>query len=285
MRNLKHNPIGIYEKAMPPFTAWSELLDSTRAYGYDFLELSVDESDERLTRLEWTSAQRNEVRAAIRTTGVPVRHLCLSGHRRFPFASADPATRTRAWEMYERALELCVDLNIRTIQTQGHDVYYERSTALTQERYRESMNKVAELARQASVMIGFENADVDSFGSADQSVSMIESIANPWFQFYPDIGNIVGHGHSLASQIRRGIGHTVAVHVKDARPGEFRRVPFGEGIVPFREAFETLQELDYRGPFVVEMWNDGVDRDRTMARDALVWLQERMDESAADPSL
>ncbi len=284
MANLKHNPIGVYEKAMPPFQSWSELLDCTRAYGYDFLELSVDESDERLDRLEWSSAQRNEVREAIKTSGVPVRHLCLSGHRRFPFASVDLATRARAWEMYERALELCVDLGIRIVQTQGHDVYYEQSTPETQERYRESMDKVAELARAASVMIGFENADLDSFGSADQSVSMIETIANPWFQFYPDIGNIVGHGHPLAPQIRRGIGHTVAVHIKDARPGEFRRIPFGEGIVPFGEAFETLQELDYRGPLVVEMWNDGVDRDRTMARDALVWLRERMDESAADLS-
>lgn len=280
--NLNNNPIGIYEKAMPSFESWTELLDLTREYGYDFLEMSIDESDGKLERLHWSAANRAEVRRAIQTSGVPIRHLCLSGHRRFPFAGADRAIRERAWDMMGRALDLCTELGIRIIQTQGHDVYYEDSTEETRERYREGLSAIAEMAREASVMIGFENADIDSFGSIDQSVSMIESIANPWLQLYPDIGNVVAHGYRLEPQLRRGMDHTVAVHIKDARSGEFRRVPFGEGTVPFDEAFETLQDLGYRGPFVVEMWNDGVELDRTMAREALTWVRARMDESALE---
>lgn len=277
--NLTQNPIGIYEKALPPFSDWEAALTMTREFGYDFLELSIDEADERLARLSWSAAERAALRRAIAETGVPVRHLCLSGHRRFPFASADESTRRRAWEMMERALELCAQLNIRVLQTQGHDVYYEDSTEETWKRYLDGLAVAAEMARGVSVMIGLENADVASVGSADQAAAIIDEVANPWFQMYPDVGNIVAHGYELESQLRRAIPHAVAIHIKDARPGEFRRVPFGSGTVRFDSAFSTLSELGYRGPFVIEMWNDGNTEGTPIAREALDWVRQRMTKS------
>ena len=46
------------------------------------------------------------------------------------------------------------------------------------------------------------------------------------------------------------------MHVKDALPGVIRGVPFGEGIVPFAETFETLAQIGFSGPLGVEMWAD-----------------------------
>ncbi len=37
------------------------------------------------------------------------------------------------------------------------------------------------------------------------------------------------------------MGHIVAVHVKDTKPGVFKNVPFGEGVVDFERCFETLK--------------------------------------------
>ncbi len=66
------------------------------------LELSIDESDERLARLDWTKAQRAEVRDASWQTGVRLHTLMLSGHRRYPLGSADPAIREKALKCFIR---------------------------------------------------------------------------------------------------------------------------------------------------------------------------------------
>ena len=44
-------PIGIYEKATPKHFSWPERLAFAKELGFDFVEMSVDESDERLARL------------------------------------------------------------------------------------------------------------------------------------------------------------------------------------------------------------------------------------------
>ena len=46
--------LGLYEKAMPNNLSWKEKLELTRESGFDYLEMSVDESDEKLARLDWT---------------------------------------------------------------------------------------------------------------------------------------------------------------------------------------------------------------------------------------
>ena len=38
--------IGLYEKAVPSSLSWEEKLSCARECGYDFLEISIDETDE-----------------------------------------------------------------------------------------------------------------------------------------------------------------------------------------------------------------------------------------------
>lgn len=42
------NALGIYEKALPRGLSWEQTFDLVHELGYNFLEFSVDESDERL---------------------------------------------------------------------------------------------------------------------------------------------------------------------------------------------------------------------------------------------
>lgn len=280
MRDVCRNPLGIYEKALPSCDSWSQTLGLAKDCGFDFVELSVDESDARLNRLNWSSRQMLTVRAAIAESGVPLRTMCLSGHRRFPFAAEDAKTRKRAWEMWLRAFDLCQELGIRVIQTQGHDVYYEPSTPHTWARYLEALQEVASLATEASVMVGIENADMACVASVDDALELVEHCNSAWLQLYPDIGNIVAHGYDVVEQLRRGDGRLVAVHVKDARVAEFRRVPFGEGIVPFERAFATLESIGYRGPLVIEMWNDGDGNAAGVSRAAAEWVRRRLQEAS-----
>ena len=68
----KQVPLGIYEKALPAGECWLERLQLAKQLGFDFVEMSVDETDERLARLDWSREQRLALVSAIAETGVHI---------------------------------------------------------------------------------------------------------------------------------------------------------------------------------------------------------------------
>ncbi|STL76843.1 L-xylulose 5-phosphate 3-epimerase [Escherichia coli] len=136
---MRNHPLGIYEKALAKDLSWPERLVLAKSCGFDFVEMSVDETDERLSRLDWSAAQRTSLVAAMIETGVGIPSMCLSAHRRFPFGSRDEAVRERAREIMSKAIRLARDLGIRTIQLAGYDVYYEDHDEGTRQRFAEGL--------------------------------------------------------------------------------------------------------------------------------------------------
>jgi len=53
--------IGLYEKAMPKDIGWKEKFQVAKSAGYDYIEISIDETDEKLARLDWSDAQIRDV--------------------------------------------------------------------------------------------------------------------------------------------------------------------------------------------------------------------------------
>ena len=49
---MKPYTLGIYEKAMPAELSWKEKMETAKAAGYDFIEISIDETEEKLKRLD-----------------------------------------------------------------------------------------------------------------------------------------------------------------------------------------------------------------------------------------
>jgi L-ribulose-5-phosphate 3-epimerase len=68
--------------------------------------MSVDETEDKLSRLKWSQAERGALVSAMYRTGVPIRTLCLSGHRKFPIGSANEQIRQRGMEIMADAIDL-----------------------------------------------------------------------------------------------------------------------------------------------------------------------------------
>jgi L-ribulose-5-phosphate 3-epimerase UlaE len=134
-------PIGIYEKALRSKLDWQQRLELAAALGFDFVEISIDESDERLSRLEWDTAQKRDLREATISTHIPVLDMCLSAHRKYALGSADPTTRAKALEIFHKAIEFAGEIGIRIIQLAGYYVYYERKTLQTVDRYKQGLEE------------------------------------------------------------------------------------------------------------------------------------------------
>ena len=247
-------PVGIYEKALPADLSWEGRLDMASLAGFNFVEMSIDESDERLSRLTWAASERAELRTAINNTGVPILTMGVSGHRKFPLGSSSRATRDRAVDMLYREIELASDIGVKIIQVMGYDVFYETSNDETQSRYLDGLKLGAKRAGTAGVMLGVENVDVEFSESIEKVMQIVHAVGSPWLNIYPDMGNLAAAGYDPVSQLRLGEGHIVALHVKDATPGNYRGVVFENGDVPFRSVFQAISDIGFWGPMVVEMW-------------------------------
>lgn len=257
---MKMYEIGLYEKAMPGDLSWREKLETAKELGYDFVELSVDETDAKLARLDMTREERLEILKIMNEVGVSFRSMCLSGHRKYPLGSANPATCARGREIMEKAVQLAADLGIRIIQLAGYDVYYEDSTPETVARFGENLKKATMMAAKAGVMLGFETMETEFMNTVSKAMKYVELVNSPYLGVYPDSGNLknaaVTYGTDVYEDIRSGAGHTVAMHLKETVPGKFREIHFGTGHVDFRKTIDIAWEIGVRR-FVTEMWYVG----------------------------
>ncbi|KNC90940.1 L-ribulose-5-phosphate 3-epimerase [Trabulsiella odontotermitis] len=269
-------PLGIYEKALPVGECWLERLRLAKALGFDFVEMSVDETDERLARLDWTAAQKLALVKAIAETGVRVSSMCLSAHRRFPLGSEDNGVRAQGLAIMQKAIRFAQDVGIRVIQLAGYDVYYQQANDETRRRFRDGLRKSVDMASRAQVTLAMEIMDYPLMNSISKALGYAHYLNNPWFQLYPDIGNLSAWDNDVQMELQAGMGHIVAVHVKDTRPGIFKNVPFGSGVVDFEACFRTLKQGGYCGPYLIEMWSETADDPAAEVVKARDWVRERM---------
>lgn len=257
---MKAYTLGLYEKSMPANLSWREKLEAAKNAGFDFLEMSVDETDEKLGRLEMTSKERLELTELMKKIGLPIGTMCLSGHRKYPLGSPDPAVRKRSLEIMDKAIELASDLGIRIIQLAGYDVYYEESDEETKQYFEENLKKAADMAACAGMILGFETMETEFMNTVEKSMKYVRQISSVYLNVYPDIGNItnaaITYGTDVLEDLKLGKGRLAAMHLKETIPGIFREVPYGEGHVNFEKAIATAWELGVR-KYVTEFWYTG----------------------------
>lgn len=274
--NLDAKPVrlGVYEKTLPGTDNWVDTLRSASRAGYDFYELAIDESPERIARLTWTDPERLTVKQAIARTGLPVDIVTLSAHRKVPLGSADANTRTRARQMLFDAIDLAHDIGARFVQIAGYFVFYEAHHADAKRYFHDGLRAGCERADALGVRLGLENVDGEDVRSLDDALAVIVAVGHRTLGLHVDIGNLAANGFDVVEQLRLARDHIIAIDLKDTRPGEYRRVAFGDGIVPFRNAHNALATMGVDVPYAIEMWNDHADPN--LPSEAAEWIRAEL---------
>ena len=252
--------------------------------------MSIDETDERLARLDWTDEEILEIFKAKLDTGVDIYSICLSGHRRFPFGSKDKETRDKALEIMQKAVDLASKLGVRNLQLAGYDVYYEDKTDASREFFIQNLKKAVNMAAAKQVMLSIEIMDDPFINSLTKFKQIKSQIQSPWLQVYPDVGNLSAWPENNSGyELELGIDNIVAVHLKDTInvtddfPGKFKEVPWGEGDVDFLGNLKTLKRLGYEGTFLMEMWSETTDAPAKYIKEAQEFLYPIMEEAGYEP--
>ena len=281
--------LGLYEKALPDGLSLEEKLTAASRCGFDRLELSIDESDARLARLRWSQSDFRALRSAMDRAGVPILTLCLSGHRRFPLGSPDPATRMHALELLEGSLALCAQLGIRLIQLAGYDVYYQPSTPDTRRLFEENLARCVERAAARGVNLGFETMETPFMDTVEKAMAYVKRVSSPYLGIYPDIGNLKNaallYGRNVTQDLEVGRGHCFAAHLKETSPGVYRNLRLGapEGHTEYAGCLRELWGQGVR-MYTAEFWYDGGRDYEQEVQRAAGFLRKRISQAAREAS-
>jgi L-ribulose-5-phosphate 3-epimerase len=273
-------PLGLYEKALPESFSWEEKFLSARDAGYSFIELSIDESDERIARLDWDDNKKRELRDLSEKTGIPLLSICLSANRRFPIGSSQKDIQERGVEIIMGAIRFAFQTGIRIVQVSGYDVLTgEKSTDLSKETFGNNLKNCLKVAAPLGIMLALENVDNESADSLDKLMHYVNDIDSPWLQLYPDFGNLTAMGQDVIRQLKDYGSHIAAVHIKDTKPEIVRNIPFSKGNVDFISAFGALNDIGFSGPMLLEMWAEKSKDNLDIIRASREWVIGKIEES------
>ena len=273
---------GIYEKALPREWPLSKKLSTGKELGFDYFELSTDESEAFQARVRMDRAGRAEIRRAVEEFEMPIYTMCLSGTRNCPIGSKDPDLRKKGMDLSYDAIHFAADIGIRIIQPMAYDNYYGTRDAATYSLFRENLGELTKEAASCGVMLALENVDIETMDNLEKGLSIIRAVGSPWLQIYPDIANLYATGmgnEAAAAQYRLAKEHIVASHVKDTVVGTVRDIPFGKGEVDFDLFFRMIREENIHGPFTLEMWAQNYEDPVSAAKEALIFIKEKYERS------
>ncbi len=270
--------LGIYEKALPNDLTINQKLALAKEIGYDQLEISIDETDEKLNRLY--NGFAHELAKAQQDERMRVRTMCLSGHRKYPFGSLDPFVRNKSLDIMEKAIEFADINSIKIIQLAGYDVYYEKPSDETRKYFEENLAKAVEMASKYGVILAFETMETEFMDTVEKAMKYVDLIDSPYLGIYPDIGNLknaaVKYGTDVTEDLKLGKGHIFAAHIKETNPGIYRDMTFGTG--GHTEYEKSIAELKSQGVnlYTGEFWHQGEENYKEIITDAHKFLREKL---------
>lgn len=273
--------LGLYEKAFPGGLGFPKMLEETRRLGFDRLEISIDETDGRLSRLHWSAGERQALVSAIRDTGTPIRTMCLSGHRKYPMGSMDSNVRERAMDIMKRAVDFSAEVGVSVIQLAGYDVYYEEGSESTRAYFEENLRRAAAFGAEAGVVLAFETMETPFMDTVGKAMDYVDRVGSPWLGVYPDIGNLqnaaVLYGHDVVEDLKTGAGHIFAIHLKETLPGVYRDMRFGSGgHTRYEDCLAVAAGMGVR-MFTGEFWHQNGQDYTIEIPHAAAFLRERLD--------
>lgn len=264
---------------MPNFLSFREKFRLAKEAGFDYMEISIDESDEKLQRLDYTKEEISEIKKAMEEEDFFIRTMCLSGHRKYPLGSHDENIRNKSLEIMEKALKLADELGIRIIQLAGYDVYYEEGDEETREYFRNNLKKVVNMAASYGVVLGFETMETEFMDTISKAMVYINEINSPYLGVYPDIGNLknacVLYKRDIIEEIDSGKGHIFAAHLKETITGVYRNMDFGTGHTEYIPCIAALLKQGVR-IFTGEFWYQGEENYKEKIIGANGFLREKI---------
>lgn len=275
--------LGMYEKSMPLNLTWDEKLEACKESGFDWVEISIDETDDKISRLFWSSDEKNNLKKSMQKTGVPIYTMCFSAQRKYSLGSLGVEKHLKSMQLMEKAVDFAAEMGIRFIQLAGYDCYYEEENLETKKEFIRNLKISVNMAARKGIVLGFEAMmDRQFIDTVEKGMEYVKICNSPFLGIYPDIGNLAGakndfgYTKSVSDDLRTGAGHIIACHLKETAPKKDRSVPWGTGLTDYENNIKVLKSLGVR-MFNGEFWCDYPEEWKEWLIDSNNFLRKKLD--------
>lgn len=272
---LRELPFGLYEKSICTSWNWEDKFALVKDAGYDYFEIAIDGTEEKLSRLTNMDEMRL-IRKMSEKYDMPLYTFAFTANRFYPLGETNAEIRGKGVELLNRACDFAAYVGAKTINIAAYDVYEKQGTPETKALFIDSMQRCADYAASRGVIISLETMDSHFIDTTKEALNYVHLIDSPYVQIGVDPGNITAMGHNPITDIPVGGRHIVEVEFKDTKLGDVRDIDLGTGIVDFDGVFKMLGEIGYQGFLAFETWAHEDPANHYKIFDAIQFLKKKM---------
>lgn len=227
-----------------PKNSWQNEYALAAQHGFSLLEWVLDyETAEQNPLL--TTEGRIEMNRLSHEHGILTPSLCCDYFMEAPFFSSDLQTRLQAKGMLVELICHCPDVGIHQIE-----LPLIGKSSVEDGNVRRNM---AKLLRELSPLALANNVEIvlELSLPPDEVASFINSIGDGPIGINYDMGNSAYWGFDTKQEFAAYGPRIANVHIKDCTPEDYS-VPLGQGNVDFDLTFSLLNQVGYKGDFVLQ---------------------------------
>lgn len=195
-----------------------------------------------------------EIRKAAEGAKIRIHSVMNSDHWKYPLSSADPDVVAKCVKGMETSLRNAHLWGADTVLLVPAVVNPETSYADAWKRSQTQIRKMLPMAEKLKVIIAVEEVWNKFLLSPVEFARYVDDFQSPYLKAYFDVGNVVLYGYPQ-DWIRTLGKRIVKVHLKDFqfKQGQTHWTALREGDINWKEIYNALNEVGYRGSATVEL--------------------------------
>ena len=195
-----------------------------------------------------------EIRKAAQGAKIRIHSVMNSDHWKYPLSSSDPAVVAKCIAGMETSLRNAHLWGADTVLLVPAVVNPETRYAEAYERSQIQIRKLLPMAEKLKVIIAVEEVWNKFLLSPVEFARYVDDFQSPYLKAYFDVGNVVLYGYPQ-DWIRTLGKRIVKVHLKDFqfKQGQTQWTALREGDINWKEIYNALNEVGYRGSATVEL--------------------------------
>jgi L-ribulose-5-phosphate 3-epimerase len=202
--------------------------------GLDGVQVSLVPKGDSLALAD--PALRRVFLEAARKARIPIASFAIGDLNDVPLKS-DP--RAEVW--LSKGIEIAAAMDVKVILVPFFGKGELRNDPGGVDAVVAALKRLASKAEARGIVLALE-----SYLSAGDNLKILGRVGSPAVQVYYDVGNSQDVGYPILDEIRQLAAHIVEVHAKDTRD------LYGKGSMDFPAVLKALEDIGYKGWFVLE---------------------------------
>src|SRR6266404_2620997 len=198
--------------------------------------------------------QAEEILAASKQTRVRIHSVMNRDHWKYPLSAREPEVVAKSLAGLKTSFQNASLWGADTVLLVPAVVNADTSYQEACDRSQTQIRKMIPLAEELKVIIAVEEVWNKFLLSPLEFARYVDSFQSPWVRAYFDVGNVVISGYPQ-DWIRTLGKRIVKLHLKDFqfKENQTQWMPLREGAINWKEIYNALTEIGYRGSATVEL--------------------------------